>query len=97
MLLLSGIFTSNSSGGGGFGLIGSSSSSSTTNDPRLSNELRKTGLSDEALLRRGGGRRIHIGPTVLDSTENAVALDIAKILDCPALQDEMDIQIVPHI
>jgi len=90
MLLLSGIFTSSSnSSGGGFGLSGRGSSSAT-NDPRLSNELRKTGLSDEALLRRGGGRRIHIGPKVLDSTENAVALDIAKILDCPALQDEME-------
>jgi FkbM family methyltransferase len=87
MLLLSGIFTSSNSSFQAFGISGSSS---TTNDPRLSNELRKTGLSDEALLRRGGGRRIHIGSKVLDSIENAVALDIAKILDCSTLQDEME-------
>ena len=86
-LLLSGIFTSSSSRGGAFGNGGSGG---TTNDPRLSDELRKTGLSDEALLRRGGGRRIHVGAVQLDSTENTVALDIAKILDCTALQDEME-------
>ncbi|KAK1742450.1 hypothetical protein QTG54_007015 [Skeletonema marinoi] len=73
-------------------MTGSSSSTENNlaNDPRLSPELRKMGLSDQALLRRGGGKRIVVGPHKLDSEENAVALDIIKILDCDALQDEMD-------
>ena len=58
-------------------------------DPRLSSELRKTGLSEEALLRRGG-KRISIGPKQLDSTENALALDIISTLNCDALQEEME-------
>ncbi len=71
--------------------IGGPSSSSSSYDPRLSPELRKTGLSEEALLRRGGGRRISIGPNkLLDSNENAMALDIASTLHCDALQEEME-------
>lgn len=58
-------------------------------DPRLSSELRKTGLSEEALLRRGG-KRISIGPKRLDSTENALAIDIISTLNCDALQEEME-------
>ena len=58
-------------------------------DPRLSSELRKTGLSEEALLRRGG-KRISIGPKRLDSTENALAIDIINTLNCDALQEEME-------
>ena len=76
--LVSGI---TSSGGGNAGSI---------NDPRLSPELRKMGLSDQALLRRGGGKRIVVGPHKLDSEENAVALDIINILDCDGLQEEME-------
>jgi FkbM family methyltransferase len=64
--------------------------SSDVSDPRLSPELRKMGLSDEQLLRRGGGKRIVVGPHKLDSEENAVALDIISILDCDGLQDEME-------
>lgn len=60
------------------------------NDPRLSPELRKMGLSDEQLLRRGGGKRIVVGPHKLDSEENAVALDIISVLDCDGLQEEME-------
>jgi hypothetical protein len=65
---------------------------SSSYDPRLSPELRKTGLSEEALLRRGGGKRIYIGPShkLLDSNENALALDIAATLHCDALQEEME-------
>ena len=60
-------------------------------DPRLSPDLRKMGLSDEALLRRGGGRRISIGGRhPLDANENAVALDIIATLNCDALQDEIE-------
>ena len=73
------------------GIGGPSGSSSSSYDPRLSPELRKTGLSEEALLRRGGGRRISIGPNkFLDSNENAIALDIASTLHCDALQEEME-------
>eukprot|EP00571_Detonula_confervacea_P002656 CAMPEP_0172323482 /NCGR_PEP_ID=MMETSP1058-20130122/48840_1 /TAXON_ID=83371 /ORGANISM="Detonula confervacea, Strain CCMP 353" /LENGTH=582 /DNA_ID=CAMNT_0013039489 /DNA_START=301 /DNA_END=2049 /DNA_ORIENTATION=- len=61
-----------------------------SSDPRLSSELRKTGLSEEALLRRGGGRRISIGPKQMDSNENAVALDIISTLNCDALQEELE-------
>eukprot|EP00984_Skeletonema_dohrnii_P005783 scaffold2041_cov102-Skeletonema_dohrnii-CCMP3373.AAC.4 len=68
----------------------SSTESNLANDPRLSPELRKMGLSDQALLRRGGGKRIVVGPHKLDSEENAVALDIIQILDCDGLQDEME-------
>ncbi len=59
-------------------------------DPRLSSDLRKIGLSEEALLRRGGGRRISVGDKSLDSVENAVALDIAKVLDCDGLREGME-------
>lgn len=59
-------------------------------DPRLSSELRKTGLSEEALLRRGGGKRISVGTKRLDASENAVALDIIATLNCDALQDELE-------
>ena len=79
--LISGIFTS--SGGGVLGV-------GRRADPRLSSELRKTGLSEEALLRRGGGKRISIGPKALDSNENAVALDIIATLNCDALQEELE-------
>ena len=78
--LLSGIFSSSSGGGGIF----------EASDPRLSSALRKTGLSDAALLKRGGGRRISVGPKVLDSNENAVALDIISTLNCDALQEELE-------
>ena len=81
--LISGIFS-----GSGGGLLGGSSV-----DPRLSYELRKTGLSEEALMKRGGGRRISIGPQhdhALDSNENAVALDIIATLNCDALQEELE-------
>ena len=87
--LISGIFSSSDGslgGGGGGGIFGAS-------DPRLSYELRKTGLSDEALLRRGGGKRISIGTNhdhQLDSNENAVALDIISTLNCDALQEELE-------
>ena len=67
-----------------------SSSSLTDNDPRLSEKLRKIGLSKEALLRRGGGKRITVGSKQLDSEENAVALDIISTLNCDALQEELD-------
>eukprot|EP00986_Skeletonema_menzelii_P019728 scaffold29022_cov148-Skeletonema_menzelii.AAC.5 len=82
--LISGILTggSTSSSGGFF--------ADTATDPRLSPELRKMGLSDQALLRRGGGKRIVVGPHKLDSEENAVALDIMHVLDCDGLQDEME-------
>jgi hypothetical protein len=85
--LISGILSSS------IGIGGPSSSSNY--DPRLSPELRKTGLSEEALLRRGGGRRISIsGPShkklLLDSNENAMALDIASTLHCDTLQEEME-------
>jgi FkbM family methyltransferase len=62
------------------------------NDPRLSEKLRKIGLSKEALLRRGGGKRISVGKThqQLDSEENAVALDIISVLKCDALQEELE-------
>ena len=67
-------------------------SSSSKNDPRLSPELRKIGLSEEALLRRGGGKRISVGPqkVALDPAENALALDIAATLQCDALQEELE-------
>ncbi len=78
--LVSGIFTGSSLTGG----------SSTTTDPRLSPELRNLGLTDQELLLRGGGKRIVVGPHKLDSEENAVALDIIKILDCDGLQEEME-------
>lgn len=63
-----------------------------SNDPRLSDKLRKIGLSQDALLRRGGGKRIAVGPNhqQLDSEENAVALDIIATLNCDALQEELD-------
>ena len=83
--LISGIFSSSSLSGGGTSFLGGASS-----DPRLSSELRKTGLSEEALLRRGGGKRISIGPKALDSNENAVALDIISALNCDALQEELE-------
>mmetsp|Transcript_37929 Transcript_37929/g.70087 ORF Transcript_37929/g.70087 Transcript_37929/m.70087 type:complete len:667 (+) Transcript_37929:97-2097(+) len=79
--LISGIFSSST---------GSSSFIGGHVDPRLSNELRKTGLSEEALLRRGGGKRISVGPKQLDSNENAVALDIIDTLNCDALQEELE-------
>mmetsp|Transcript_37273 Transcript_37273/g.68487 ORF Transcript_37273/g.68487 Transcript_37273/m.68487 type:complete len:657 (+) Transcript_37273:138-2108(+) len=81
--LISGIFSSSLSGGASY--MGGGSS-----DPRLSSELRKTGLSDEALLRRGGGKRISVGRQQLDSNENAVALDIISTLNCDALQEELE-------
>ena len=84
--LISGIFSSSSLSGGGTSFLGGGASS----DPRLSSELRKTGLSEEALLRRGGGKRISIGPKALDSNENAVALDIISALNCDALQEELE-------
>eukprot|EP00584_Thalassiosira_punctigera_P009782 CAMPEP_0172530124 /NCGR_PEP_ID=MMETSP1067-20121228/3961_1 /TAXON_ID=265564 ORGANISM="Thalassiosira punctigera, Strain Tpunct2005C2" /NCGR_SAMPLE_ID=MMETSP1067 /ASSEMBLY_ACC=CAM_ASM_000444 /LENGTH=683 /DNA_ID=CAMNT_0013314273 /DNA_START=134 /DNA_END=2185 /DNA_ORIENTATION=- len=77
VFLISGIFSSPLSGGGNV-------------DPRLSNELRRTGLSEEALLRRGGGKRISIGPKPLDAEENAIALEIISTLNCDALQDELE-------
>jgi hypothetical protein len=80
VLLISGIFTSY-----GPAVLGGGST-----DPRLSPELRRIGLSEEALLRRGGGRRISVGTKQLDSEENAVALEIAKTLNCDALQEEME-------
>lgn len=86
--LISGIFSSSSSAGvagGGGGLF-----SGTKSDPRLSSALRKTGLSDEELLKRGGGKRISVGPKQLDSNENAVALDIISTLNCDALQEELE-------
>jgi FkbM family methyltransferase len=78
-----------------FGIITSAGSSNVVDDPRLSPELRKMGLSDEALLRRGGGKRIVVedkivGPHKLDAQENAVALDIINLLDCDGLQEEME-------
>lgn len=78
VFLISGIFSSHPVGG--------------TADPRLSTALRNTGLSDEALLKRGGGRRISIGPNQLklDANENAVALDIISTLNCDALQEELE-------
>lgn len=81
-VLISGIFVSYGGGPGGGG--------GNNADPRLSSDLRRIGLSEEALLRRGGGRRISVGDKRLDSVENAVALDISKTLDCDALQEEMD-------
>ena len=76
------------------GILTSSSNSYSNNsdDPRLSPALRKTGLSEEALLRRGGGKRIVVGPHQLDSEENAVALDIMRMLDCDGLQEEMELE-----
>jgi FkbM family methyltransferase len=77
-----------------FGITSSdvASSSNMNNDPRLSEKLRKIGLSKEALLRRGGGKRISVGKThqQLDSEENAVALDIISTLNCDALQEELE-------
>ncbi|KAL7545431.1 hypothetical protein ACHAWF_008777 [Thalassiosira exigua] len=73
-----------------FLLAGAFVGSSEGADPRLSSDLRKTGLSDEALLRRGGGRRIHVGPRPLDASENAAALDIIKALECDELQEEVE-------
>ncbi|KAL9179339.1 hypothetical protein ACHAXT_008629 [Thalassiosira profunda] len=70
--------------------IFSSSGGLAESDPRLSSALRKTGLSEEALLKRGGGRRISIGPKQLDADENAAALDIINTLNCDALQEELE-------
>ena len=68
------------------------SGTNTANDPRLSEKLRNIGLSQEALLRRGGGKRITVGKThqQLDSEENDVALDILSTLNCDALQEELE-------
>lgn len=69
----------------------SSGLAASNNDPRLTEKLRKIGLSQEALLRRGGGKRITVGKThVLDSEENAVALDIISTLNCDGLQEELE-------
>ena len=86
-LLISGIFASYgpAGGAGGMGILGGGSA-----DPRLSSDLRKIGLSKEVLLRRGGGRRIRVGAKQLDAIKNAVALDIAKALECNALQEEVE-------
>jgi len=81
VFLISGVFSTS-----GNGIMAYSSS-----DPRLSTALRKTGLSDEALLRRGGGKRITIGKNIqLGAEENAVALDIISTLNCDALQEELE-------
>lgn len=73
-------------------IVDVSRGSNNYNDPRLSEKLRKIGLSQEALLRRGGGKRISVGKThqQLDSEENAVALDIISTLNCDALQAELE-------
>jgi hypothetical protein len=73
-------------------IVDVSRGSNNYNDPRLSEKLRKIGLSQEALLRRGGGKRISVGKThqQLDSEENAVALDIISTLNCDALQEELE-------
>jgi|Transcript_11449 FkbM family methyltransferase len=92
-LLISNIISADATSG----IIGGSSYA--VNDPRLSSELRKTGLSQEALLRRGGGKRITVNDSnqnhlqqqhSLDSEENALALDIINSLNCDALQDELE-------
>ncbi|KAL7450408.1 hypothetical protein ACHAWC_002327 [Mediolabrus comicus] len=79
LFLVSGIVTATSSNSG-----------SLANDERLSTKYNKLGLSEQELLLRGGGKRIVVGPHKLDSEENAVALDIIKILDCDGLQEEME-------
>lgn len=72
------------------GILGPIDPSGGGSDPRLSTALRKTGLSEEALLQRGGGKRISVGPKPLDASENAAALDIIDVLKCDALQEEIE-------
>lgn len=60
----------------------------TYNDPRLSHDLRKTGLSEQALLRRGGGKRIN----TFNPMDNALALDVISTLHCDRVQEELEEQ-----
>ena len=89
--LISGIASDVSSTGGYY----YGNSNNNNDDPRLSQKLQNIGLSKEALLRRGGGKRITVGnksshPKPLDSEENAVALDILATLNCDVLQEELE-------